>query len=297
MELALAIAVLVGLSIASASLATGSRARRAAAFALVLTAGAVPYGVASSHVVWRALLSAMVLAAVIRNSDLVLRREPTPLLRRVTHVLSIADSFRLRRAPPVFDARAAIRAVFLAALLVASYAVSFTLAPRVVSHAPRLAVRWLGGLVFTYALVDLFEAALSLVYRGIGFVPPVMHRHPILARSVREFWGLRWNRIVSAWLDARFARPLAKRGRPKLGALLAFVASAALHWYVAAPALGPAWAMLVFAFFVVQGLLALAEGPLRVARWRPALAHVWTVSVLALSSPLFCEPLLRILSP
>jgi hypothetical protein len=50
---------------------------------------------------------------------------------------------------------------------------------------------------------------------------------------------------------------------------------------------GDLWAL----FFLLQGVFILLERRLRVARWRPALAHVWTVALLVLSSPLFIEPL------
>ena len=48
-------------------------------------------------------------------------------------------------------------------------------------------------------------------------------------------------------------------------------------------------------FFLIQGVFVLCELPMGVARWRPALAHAWTVVAVLGCSPLFIEPLLRIL--
>jgi hypothetical protein len=90
---------------------------------------------------------------------------------------------------------------------------------------------------------------------------------------------------------------MTRLGHPILGMVLAFLFSAVLHVYVALPALGAKWAAVVGAYFLVQGFLALLEGPLHVARWRPWLGHAWVLVVMGGTSPLFCEAFLRVVAP
>ena len=144
---------------------------------------------------------------------------------------------------------------------------------------------------------DVAYGAITLLARLVGLSFPAIHRDPILSRSVREFWGRRWNRVVSGWLDARFHRPMARLGHPFVGMAFAFAFSAALHAYATHPALGSRWAVIVGAYFLLQGALAFVEGPLRVARWRPAAGHAWVILVMGGLSPLFCEPFLQVVAP
>jgi hypothetical protein len=238
----------------------------------------------------------MVLVALLRGTDLVLLRRATTTRERVVHALLVTDSFQLRPVQRGLDRRMATRAVLFLALLEVGRRIAFDLAPHLPEGAPRLAVRWLGVLVFVYALTDAAYAVVALLHRAAGYASPMIHRDPVLSRSVREFWGNRWNRIVGGWLRAYIYRPLARRGQAGLGMLLAFVASALIHLYVALPALGTEQALIVAAFFVVQGVFALVEGPLRVASWPPWAGHTWTLTAMIATSPLFVEPLLRVIS-
>jgi hypothetical protein len=49
------------------------------------------------------------------------------------------------------------------------------------------------------------------------------------------------------------------------------------------------------AFFLVQPLLIAAERRLAVRRWRPAAGRAWTLTALAITSPLVIEPSLQFL--
>ena len=155
-------------------------------------------------------------------------------------------------------------------------------------------VREACAIALVYSISEVAYASLTLIYRAIGLDPPVFHRNPALSRSVREFWGRRWNRIVGAWLDSKLHRPWARKRKLGIGMALAFFVSALVHVYVTHPALGIGWALVVGAFFLVQGLLALLEGPLGVARWPRLYAHAWTVTVMVTTAPMICEAFLRI---
>src|SRR5262249_23617594 len=128
-------------------------------------------------------------------------------------------------------------------------------------------------------------------------VPPVLHDDPILSRSVQEFWGERWNRIVSAWLAANCLWPLARRRRPLLGLAAAFAASALLHAYLTWAALALPSAMEMGVFFLIQAVIVLFERRVGVPRWPGAAARAWTVATLLLTSPLFVGPFLELFDP
>src|SRR5208337_2183618 len=73
-----------------------------------------------------------------------------------------------------------------------------------------------------------------------------------------------------------------------------FAISAVGHALMAFFALGRWKIAAVFgAFFLVQPLLIAAERRLAVRRWPPEAARAWTLTALAVTSPLFIEPTLQ----
>lgn len=54
-------------------------------------------------------------------------------------------------------------------------------------------------------------------------------------------------------------------------------------------------AVSMLAFFLLQGQLVLFELVLRISQWTPMLACAWTIIALLGPSPLFVEPILRII--
>jgi hypothetical protein len=160
--------------------------------------------------------------------------------------------------------------------------------------------RWLtrhgAGLAFVYFGVEGALGFFELIYRCCGLKPPKLHDHPILSRSVTEFWGRRWNRVVGSWLFASFYRPLAARGRPHLGTLAAFTASALLHLYFTWVAVGLEHGLTMAAFFVVQVPLMFLEERWEQRRWRSPIRRAWTFGWLCVTSPLFVAPTLAIVA-
>jgi hypothetical protein len=155
-------------------------------------------------------------------------------------------------------------------------------------------VRFGGGAVLIYAMLDAGYAAIALALRAVGIVVYDLHRAPALSRTVRELWGERWARTVSLWLFARTFRPLARRGWPRLGLAASFAASALLHAYGILPALGWVAAGSWGLFFVVQAGVVLLERALGVARWPRPLAHAFVLGTMFASSPLMVGPFLRL---
>jgi D-alanyl-lipoteichoic acid acyltransferase DltB (MBOAT superfamily) len=173
----------------------------------------------------------------------------------------------------------------------------------VVYAAPRFdgaahaVVRWLGGVALVHGLAIAVAEWLRSIYLLVGVAVPPIHRSPLASRSLREFWGDRWNRIVGGWLREAIFLPLARRRRTTEGSTLAFVASALLHGYAATAAIGAAKAAPMIAFFLLQGALVLVERALRVERWPDAWARIWFFSAMLCTLPLFLQPVLAILLP
>ena len=95
--------------------------------------------------------------------------------------------------------------------------------------AARLAVRWGVGLMTFYATVEVLASLLEQGYLVAGMQVPQLHRTPVFARTVQEFWGERWNLEVRRLLHRLAFMPLARKRRPAVGVLAAFGLSTLLH--------------------------------------------------------------------
>jgi hypothetical protein len=282
------------LQLLGAIVATGPRWRRILALFVALPNLFLAWQVPPEHTLWRAMIELVASFGYLRLLDLVLARRTISLGHRVWHVAALIDTTRMTYGRPALDARALLRALGYGALATGSAWVSIDQAA-----APGgtlgLLTRWGVGVVFVYTLTDAAYASVTVVFRAMGIIVYELHRAPILARTVKEFWGARWARTVSLLLFTRTFKPLARRGMPGLGLLASFAASALLHAIVILPALGWAAAGLWGAYFLVQGALVGLEIKLGVARWSRPLAHAWVVLVMLATSPLFVEPIVRLI--
>lgn len=283
MLLALACFVLVPLG---AVLATGTHARRRLAVIVAAGALAAPYPVRDRP--WLAAMVALSAAwGLARVYELARDRRERWLRARVTHALAFVDTRRVIAVAPAVAWRQVVRVLVFLPPAVVGFCIAAA------SPTPGL-VRWTAGVVGVYCVTEVAYAAIWAGYRATGQQLPLLHRDPVLARSVGEFWGERWNTTVGRWLRAHCFAPAVRHGRPLLGVIFAFAASAALHAYVVVVA-GPLLAAAIAGFFGVQLGLVMIERALGIARWPAAVAHVWVIATLVVSSPLFVEPLLRVL--
>jgi MBOAT membrane-bound O-acyltransferase family protein len=283
---------IVALCLLGALVATGSRAQRALGIGISLTGFAGPWLAPREHLLVRSTLAIFAFGGAMRATDL--RTGRWSLSERVGHALSIVDTRKLVRAETSLEVGALARLVGWEAVGVLSYWIVTRVGPDT-SGGLHWAIRWGGGLAFVYTVTEGAYCLLFATYRLAGFKPPALHRHPAASRSVQEFWGRRWNLTVSAWLGETFFRPLARRGRPVAGVLLAFLVSAVVHAYIWEVALGIGMAALMLAYFAIQGALVGLELALGVAEWRPLPARVWTLAWMIGVSPMFTEPVLKVL--
>ena len=155
-------------------------------------------------------------------------------------------------------------------------------------------LRLAAGVALLYATAELVFEVCGFCCLLAGYSLPLMHRAPIAARNVGEFWGQRWNIITSAWLQRFVFYPLARRRFAGAGVLCCFLVSGAFHAWPVLVGLGTVAALNTAVFFVFQGVVVLAESRLRMRTWPVAVARAWTLVILLASSPLYIDPGLRL---
>ncbi|EAU62001.1 conserved hypothetical protein [Stigmatella aurantiaca DW4/3-1] len=213
--------------------------------------------------------------------------------QRMWHAVALIDVRKARRISPRLDRAAWVRLWVAAPLVVLSWGLLAYGSP-LLTGGLRLVVRWGAGLVFLYVAVEVCVALVLLVYGRLGWDPRPLHEDPLLSRTVSEFWNHRWNQIVHRFLRQYVFVPVARRSNVWGGTAAAFGVSALGHAYFMLPAVGPFYAGMMGAFFLLQLPWLGLERVLAVRRWPAPLAHLWTVSLLGGSSPLFIEPILQI---
>jgi Membrane bound O-acyl transferase family len=280
-------------------LASGSVARRRLAVVLGAFGLGAPYFVDPAAPVLRAAVALDLLWVWLKAIDLARDARTWPVRFRITHMLVIYDlrrdeSQRLGRRP---ELRLDLLSSAVASGVLAWLALHVALFTSAQLPAPE---RWLlrhgAGLLFAYLGVEAALRGFELIYRGVGLRPPGLHDHPILSRSVAEFWGRRWNRVVGRWLFATVYRPLIARGEKRLGLLATFAASALLHFHFTYAAVGLRPGLTMAAFFVLQVPLLWLEKRWGERHWPSPLRRLWTLGWFFLASPLFLWPLLDLLA-
>ncbi len=239
---------------------------------------------------WRAFLAVFSLIPVFKLVEMSVDPVDRSARFRVWQVLSIFDARKVVAMRPRFDLNIGVRiliqvAVLALGLLVVRGAAS---APGVAG----LALRWAGGILVVSGMVQSIAASVRLAYAAVGLRVPVLFDWPLTAASVTEFWGRRWNRTVGGWMRRHCFDPAARRGRARMGILLAFTVSAAFHAALVAPALGARGSLLMIGFFTLQAPIVWVD---RVLRERPLLRRGWLYVAMGATAPLFVEPFLEVL--
>ena len=158
------------------------------------------------------------------------------------------------------------------------------LAPRLMPAATPRAVRFWVALVgfcflFLVARLDFW----TLIFRAMGFAVEKLWDCPLAATSLGDFWGRRWNRIVSGLLREVVFAPVARLAGARAALLAVFLYSGMYHEMVSVLARsgygGPTL------YFLVQylGVAAESSRPGRlILQGRPRLGRAWTLAVVAL---------------
>ncbi len=218
--------------------------------------------------------------------------EPLSIGGRLLQVFALPGPRRVSRVPANLSPRAIGWSILYLALAGMALLVLVDTRHRVgaIYSIERLSA----GVLLLYAVVQLFFDFTSFCFLAAGSSLESLHRTPIAARSLTEFWSQRWNRVVSAWLHTFVFLPVARICCPRLGVFCAFLVSGVLHGWVILVAIGISGALAISLFFVMHGALVLAEHRLGIHAWPAPVARAWTVAVLLASSPLIIDPYLRV---
>ena len=136
---------------------------------------------------------------------------------------------------------------------------------------------WVGliGLVFLLHF-GLFHL-LALAWQRAGVNAPPIMRAPVLATSVADFWGRRWNLAFHYLAHEMVFRPLRRKVGVPLATIAAFVVSGFVHEIVISfPAGGGYGGPMLY--FAVQALAVLFERFWHLTGWR---ARLWTFLCVA----------------
>jgi len=146
---------------------------------------------------------------------------------------------------------------------------------------------WTGMIGAIFILHFGLFHVLALVWRRAGVNATPLMDKPVMAHSLSEFWGRRWNTAFNE-LAFRFTfRPITRLTGPTLALLLAFGLSGLIHELViSVPARGGYG--LPTAYFLTQGLGVLAERS-RFGRWLGLGRGVrgWLFTLLVTAGPAF----------
>ncbi|CAF0994925.1 unnamed protein product [Rotaria sp. Silwood1] len=111
---------------------------------------------------------------------------------------------------------------------------------------------------------------------------------PILSRSLREFWGRRYNRVVGSVLRESIFEPL--RSLFSLSstsaALASFLVSGLLHAHVSIVVFGASSPLPAFTFFLLHGIACCAEAYCPIVLPKP-IGIIVTHTFLLLTAPLY----------
>jgi hypothetical protein len=144
------------------------------------------------------------------------------------------------------------------------------------------AIRWLLGLLWIVALFETIAWTIRVITGMFGAEIPLLHDAPYKARTLREFWSVRWNKLVGRWLREHCYTPLTHRGYGRLALTASFAGSAAIHLYITSVMLDLRWGLIMASLFLLQVPLLWAEDALNIRHRSAVVGHIWTLGILIL---------------
>lgn len=284
--------VLLLLATAAATVVAPTSVRGWTARLIAAPAPALPLWFDDTTPFLRLFLAMGGILVLVRTVDLSRDRRTYPLAFRFWFTGTAFDGRKIRRDVPLLDRVNLARLIGYGALFCSVFAV-FSSGALSTPTSWQWPVRWLLGATLVYSMLDAVAGGIHVAYRSLGIVIEPLHRAPILSRSVQEFWGERWNRIVHQVLLEYTFKPLGRK-RLRLAIMSAFAMSALLHFWILFVSVGFARGLIMASFFLLQGVFVMIERKLRVGRWPGLFARAWTVACVLGTSPLFVEPMLAV---
>lgn len=241
----------------------------------------------------RALLSSLALLCLVKVLQIAQHPERWPRGVRLWHTFAPFDIENTQRRERLLDRRL-LTSVGLHSALALAALLCLWLLPRALPLTLMLLRMALGALL-VYSAMDAVTGTVRLAHGLSGVAVPSIQETPIASQSIREFWSQRWNKPVSDWLAEFVFLPVSRRSNAGWGVMASFATSGLLHAWMFYSALGFGPALMAFAFFIFQAMFVLVESFIRLRQLSPRLRRAWTLGMLGISSPLFVEPVLRVL--
>src|SRR5262245_4844992 len=158
------------------------------------------------------------------------------------------------------------------------------------ASTPRPARFWIALVGIGFLLIARFDFY-ALIFRAMRFAVEKVWDCPIAATTLGDFWGRRWNRIVSGMVREVIFFPVARRAGAPAALLAVFLYSGLYHEIVSFLA-GSGYGGPTLDF-LVQYLGVAIENSRAARRWlrgHPWLGRAWTWTVVLLPVGLFLHP-------
>jgi hypothetical protein len=142
------------------------------------------------------------------------------------------------------------------------------------------------SLVLHFGLFNLATGG----WRSAGVPADALFKAPLLATTLREFWGKRWNLAFSEMTALGIYRPVSSVAGRRVGMVAAFVASGIVHELAISLPVRAGFGLPLL-YFGLHAVAMLAEGALGPTLERhPWLGRAWTVAWLVLPLPILFHP-------
>jgi hypothetical protein len=166
------------------------------------------------------------------------------------------------------------------------------LVPRFLPASTPFAIRfWIALVGFSFLSLFARPDLAALIFRALGFPVEKLWDCPVAATTLGEFWGRRWNRIVSGMAREVLFFPLARRVGARIALFAVFLYSGVYHEiasFIAQSGYGGPTL-----YFLLQYLGVAIENvrPVRRALLRsPWLGRAWTLAVVVAPLGLLVQP-------
>jgi hypothetical protein len=140
------------------------------------------------------------------------------------------------------------------------------------------------SLVLHFGILNITTA----LWRYLGVDAPELFRAPYKSRSLKEFWGKRWNLAFSEMTAVIAYRPLKSVINPGSALVLSFLLSGLLHEIAISLPVGSGFG-LPMAYFGIHAFAMQLETRSRIVQRmlsQPLLAHLWVLTWLIVPMPL-----------
>jgi alginate O-acetyltransferase complex protein AlgI len=204
------------------------------------------------------LLAASIFAALKLQTWLGARGRPAAPARRLGYLLAWpgldADAFLAASPPP----KAGGGEWLAAALKTLAGTALVAVASLALPSPPAAVWAWVGMSGLILALHCGLFHLLSCAWRAAGVAALPLMDSPLLAASLSEFWGRRWNRAFRDWGHRSIFGPLRKRLGARAALLGVFLASGLIHDLVISVPAGGGYGGPTL-YFLIQAAGAFAE--------------------------------------